>query len=77
VIAVNDEGIGIAPEHVGMVFEKYFRVPTGNRHDVKGFGLGLSYVKLMTEAMRGSVSIRSVVGSGTTVEVSLPCGRAS
>ncbi len=77
VIAVSDEGIGIAPEHVGMVFEKYFRVPTGNRHDVKGFGLGLSYVKLMTEAMRGSVAIRSVVGSGTTVEVTLPAGRRS
>ncbi len=76
VIAVNDKGIGIAPEYVGRVFEKYFRVPTGNRHDVKGFGLGLSYVKLMAEAMKGTVAIRSIVGGGTTVEVSLPAGRA-
>ena len=75
VIAVTDKGIGIAPEHVGRVFEKYFRVPTGNRHDVKGFGLGLSYVKMMAEAMKGSVAIQSDVGSGTTVEVSLPSGR--
>ncbi|MGA9119759.1 MAG: HAMP domain-containing sensor histidine kinase [Bacteroidota bacterium] len=76
VFGVTDKGIGIPSEHLGKVFEKYYRVPTGNRHDVKGFGLGLSYVKMMTEAMGGTVSIRSVVGAGTTVEVSLP-GRKS
>ncbi len=72
VIRIEDNGIGIGAEHLAKVFEKFYRVPTGNRHDVKGFGLGLSYVRLMTEAMGGGVSVRSDVGKGTTVEVSLP-----
>ena len=72
IIRIEDNGIGIGPEHLAKVFEKFYRVPTGNRHDVKGFGLGLSYVKLMTEAMGGGVSIKSEIGKGTCVEVSLP-----
>lgn len=71
-IRVKDNGIGIAKEHLPRLFEKYYRVPTGNMHDVKGFGLGLSYVALIVKAHGGTVTIDSVPGSGTTVEVILP-----
>jgi two-component system phosphate regulon sensor histidine kinase PhoR len=72
VLRVQDNGIGIAPEHLQKVFEKYYRVPTGNIHDVKGFGLGLSYVKLVTEAHKGSIAIQSQLRKGTTVELRFP-----
>jgi two-component system phosphate regulon sensor histidine kinase PhoR len=72
IIAVTDHGIGISKDHIDKVFEKYYRVPTGNIHDVKGFGLGLSYVKLIVEAHKGSVGLRSNAGDGTTVELRFP-----
>ncbi len=72
IISVSDNGIGIKPEDQKMVFDKYFRVPRGNLHDVKGFGLGLSYVKLMTEAHGGLVSLESKPGEGTRVELKFP-----
>lgn len=71
-IRIADNGIGIAKEDLPRVFERYYRVSTGNTHDVKGFGLGLSYVQLITNAHRGTVTINSVAGKGTTVEVTLP-----
>jgi two-component system phosphate regulon sensor histidine kinase PhoR len=54
------------------VFDTYYRIPTGNLHDVKGFGLGLSYVRLMTRAMGGTVTLESAIEEGTTVEVRFP-----
>lgn len=72
---ITDHGIGMRPEHKKRVFEKYYRVPTGNRHDVKGFGLGLSYVKLIVEAHQGSIILNSKFGEGTEVEVVLPVRR--
>jgi two-component system phosphate regulon sensor histidine kinase PhoR len=71
-IRVEDKGIGIRDEDLKYVFEKYFRVSSGNIHDVKGFGLGLSYVKLMVEAHGGKAAIKSNFGIGTSVELFFP-----
>ena len=69
---IQDNGVGIAKEHLGKVFDRLYRVPTGNVHDVKGFGLGLSYVKNVVERHGGSVQIASRVGEGTTLKLLLP-----
>lgn len=71
-VRISDNGIGIRKEDAERVFDKYYRVSTGNTHDVKGFGLGLSYVKLIVEAHEGTVSINSKIGEGMTVEITLP-----
>ena len=72
VIKVADHGVGIAPDHVKKVFDKYYRVPTGNLHAVKGFGIGLSYVKLLVAVHRGEVSLKSQPGVGTEVTLRFP-----
>lgn len=72
VVEVHDKGIGIAREDLKYVFRKLYRVHTGNVHDVKGFGLGLFYVKTMAEAMGGSVNVRSELKSGSIFEIYLP-----
>lgn len=72
VVKIEDKGIGISEEELKKVFDKYYRVSTGNRHDVKGFGLGLSYVKLMMEAHGGEIQIESELGKGTIVTLRFP-----
>ncbi len=68
-ISVTDCGQGMTKDQQCKVFDKFYRVSTGNIHNVKGFGLGLSYVKTMTEALGGKVSVKSELGKGSTFEV--------
>lgn len=71
-IEVEDNGKGISKEEQTRIFDRFYRVSTGNIHDVKGFGIGLNYVKIIVQAHKGKVAVSSVLNQGSVFKVTLP-----
>ena len=71
-IAIKDNGIGIKKDDLKKIFDKFYRVSTGNRHDVKGFGLGLAYVHKIIKDHKGDIRVESELNEGSTFIITLP-----
>lgn len=76
ILSVQDEGLGIPDEYKKKIFEKFFRIPTGDIHNIKGYGLGLSYVAGVVKAHEGSIHVQSEPGKGSTFSIHWPKHRA-
>ncbi|WP_241789457.1 sensor histidine kinase [Sphingobacterium rhinopitheci] len=72
IICVSDKGMGMNKEQQNKIFDQFYRIPTGNVHNVKGFGLGLSYVSDIIKRLNGKIQVKSEKDKGTTFEVTLP-----
>lgn len=75
IISIHDNGIGISKEHRQKIFDTFYRVPTGNIHNVKGNGIGLSYVHKMVAAHKGSITVKSRIGDGSIFIIKLPLSK--
>lgn len=72
IIRVADQGIGMSKDQLSKIFDQFYRIPTGNLHDVKGFGLGLSYVNNIVKRMNGTIKVKTEKDVGSEFEISLP-----
>jgi two-component system, OmpR family, phosphate regulon sensor histidine kinase PhoR len=71
-IKITDNGIGMKAEHIDHIFDKFYRVSEGDKHNVKGFGLGLAFVKMVVTKMKGNIKVESKIGLGTTFNIIIP-----
>jgi two-component system phosphate regulon sensor histidine kinase PhoR len=71
-ICIKDNGMGMGREEQQRIFEKFYRKSSGNIHNVKGFGLGLSYVKAIVDTFKGNISVKSEAGKGSTFSIKIP-----
>lgn len=71
-LIISDNGRGMAPQYLPFIFDKFYRVPSGDLHDVKGYGLGLSYVKQLVSSLNGEITVWSKLNEGTTFTIKLP-----
>jgi len=72
ILEISDNGVGIPKEYHELIFKEYFRIPSGNIHDVKGFGLGLAYVKKVVDLHQGTITLDSKPGKGSTFRIAFP-----